>query len=161
MREDEWIMLVDEELAKIRIHKLGQDISFSHFLPHGGWYMSEAEQADWLTARLTFALGELCREADSGELGRAWQWLYGAIRFLHTECNEDDHNFATILRLIDLDRPMRAHLFPIPEEYPDPYKAIRTEYEPPEIFSCLEEAMVRVAAGPHPLRLGVALPHVE
>lgn len=158
MREDEWIMLVDEELAKLRIHKLGQDIPFSHFLPRGGRYMSEAEQADWLTARLTFALGELCREADSGELSRAWQWLYGATLFLLRECNEDDHNFAAILRLVDLERPMRAHLFPIPEEYPDPYKAIRAEYEPPEIFSCLDEAMVRVAGVVHPLPQGIDYP---
>ena len=150
MREDEWIMLVDEELAKLRIHQLGQDIPFSHFLPHGGRYMSEAEQADWLTARLTFALGELCREADSGELSRAWQWLCGATLFLLRECNEDDHNFAAILRLVDLEGPMRKHLFQNLEEYPDPYKAIRTEYEPPEIFGCLEEAMVRVAGAVQP-----------
>ena len=109
--------------------------------------MSEAEQADWLTARLTFALGELCQEADSGELGRAWQWLCGATLFLLRECNEGDHNFAAILRLMDLDRPMREHLFPNPEEYPDPYKAIRTEYEPLEMHPDLNR-------GSHPYPIG-------
>ena len=33
MREDEWIMLVDEELAKLRIHKLGQDTPLPIFCP--------------------------------------------------------------------------------------------------------------------------------
>lgn len=151
MREDEWIMLVDEELAKLRIHKLGQDIPFSHFLPRCGRYMSEEEQADWLTARLTFALGELCREADSGELSRAWQWLYGATLFLLRECNEGDHNCAAILRLMDLELAIREDLFPVEYDTRDGYRAIRTEYEPPEIFSCLEEAMVGVAGVVQPL----------
>jgi len=102
--------------------------------------------------------GGLCQKADSGELGRAWQWLRGATLFLLRECNEGDHNFAAILRLVDLERPMRKHLFQNPEECPDPYKAIRTEYEPPEIFSCLEEAMVGVAGVVHPLPQDIDYP---
>ena len=67
MRETEYIGMVDEELARLRARRLGQDIPFSCFVPEG---MGEEEEAEWLADRLLFALAELCPEAEKVELDR-------------------------------------------------------------------------------------------
>ena len=45
------------------------------------------------------------------ELKRSFQWLYVIILFLLTECNEEDHVFGNLVRVLELDYFTRENLF--------------------------------------------------
>lgn len=151
MREADYIRAVDARLRtdneNLRARLLHQNTRYVSLLPFDGDWLTPPERCERLARMLTFHLGERSFCARRPELSRAFQWLYGILLYLETECPSSDQTFQGILKLARLGQDVRENLPPLRGKYFQYEKELhvfRYEKQPPALFDWLEVALLSV-----------------
>lgn len=152
MREADYIRAVDARLRtdneNLRARLLHQNVRYVSLLPFDGDWLTPPERCERLARMLTFHLGERSFCARQPELSRAFQWLYGILLYLETQCPPSDQTFQGILKLARLGQDVRENLQPLRGEYFQYEKELRVfryEKQPPALFDWLEIVFLSVS----------------
>jgi len=144
LSEDHYIIQVDEFLNTLRVKLLGQDLPYESILPSAFQTKNDAVRCAHLSEQMTFALAKMLPELQGTLLAAAQSWLYEALLFLTTRCNDEDHTFASIIRVISLPEDTRMLMF---GDAASTYPHLCYEEAPPFSSQELQSALLNLAAG--------------
>lgn len=137
--EQHYIKEVDKAMEKLRALCLGQDRKLVEVLPLHMRDKTTKEKAEQLAGQLLFALVNVSygTHCDGPQQARCRQWLEDLICYLLDNCNEEDHTFYNLMRLVKCPTDVRNLMF---EKYLDAQSDVRTQ-GPPQLLNKLDLAI--------------------